>query len=166
MVRDDLSASADDQRALQGKWLMIRYEKDGLVSKSPLNALPRDLLLITGNSFELALPGRSPTDVGTFVLDCGHDPKNHHLDHHDRPEGRQSLTRDLRSDGRSTGSCHRRSLQAAADGVSRRAWQYAASSALEAEPRLVAAGSLFPQQIEKEHNGIFLAVEMADHLPP
>lgn len=69
-----MSASVDDQRAVQGKWLTIRYE-NVMVSKSPLNRLPRHLLLIAGNSVELALPGRNPTDVGTFVLDAGTIPR-------------------------------------------------------------------------------------------
>ena len=75
MARYDLSASAEHRRALQGKWLMIRYEKDGVVSKSPLHSLPRDLLTISGNSFQIALPGRSPSDEGTFVLDADTIPR-------------------------------------------------------------------------------------------
>lgn len=46
--------------------MIFRYKKDDLVSKSPLNSLPKDLLLITGNS---------PTDVRTFVLDADTIPR-------------------------------------------------------------------------------------------
>lgn len=75
MKRYDLSPTVADQRALQGIWLMIRFEHDGVISKSPLNTLPRDLLVITGNRFEIALPGRSPSDEGTFVIDADTIPK-------------------------------------------------------------------------------------------
>ncbi|WP_421580732.1 hypothetical protein [Shinella sp. M31] len=43
---------------------MIRYENGGIqqvTAQSPA----KHLLSIAGNSFELARPGRSPTDVGT-----------------------------------------------------------------------------------------------------
>lgn len=64
-----------DLQKLQGKWLQVRFEENGIVNPPDTHSAPGAILTIDGNSFHVGVPGYETILEGTFALDARTSPK-------------------------------------------------------------------------------------------
>ncbi|NBN64480.1 TIGR03067 domain-containing protein [Pannonibacter tanglangensis] len=65
-----------DLETLQGRWLQVRFEENGLVDPPDSHGLPGAITTITGTRFHVAIPGGETILEGLFELDATTQPKS------------------------------------------------------------------------------------------
>jgi len=68
--------TALDLRRLQGDWIQVRFEENGIADPPDDHSAPGAILTIRGESFRVAVPGEPPILEGSFVLDASTTPKS------------------------------------------------------------------------------------------
>lgn len=65
-----------DLQALQGRWLQVRFEENGLINPPDSHGLPGAITTINGTGFHVAVPGQDTILEGVFELDATCKPKS------------------------------------------------------------------------------------------
>ena len=69
-------AAIADIQMLQGQWLQIRFEENGVVNPTDSHSAPGAVTTIEGNSFHVGVAGQETILRGTFTLDATTVPKS------------------------------------------------------------------------------------------
>ncbi|MFC3073073.1 TIGR03067 domain-containing protein [Shinella pollutisoli] len=70
------NSTARDLRMLQGEWMQVRFEENGVADAPDEHSAPGAILTIRGQAFRVAVPGAAPILEGRFVLDASTVPKS------------------------------------------------------------------------------------------
>lgn len=71
-----MDGTARDLRRLQGEWMQVRFEENGIQDAPDDHSAPGAVLTIRGETFHVAVPGGAPILEGRFVLDAATAPKS------------------------------------------------------------------------------------------
>jgi len=66
----------DDLTTLQGQWLQVRFEENGVIEPPDIHGGNGAITTIAGNTFSVSLPGGDILLAGRFVLDPTTRPKS------------------------------------------------------------------------------------------
>jgi uncharacterized protein (TIGR03067 family) len=69
-------ATIADLQMLQGSWLQVRFEENGVANPEDSHSAPGAFLTIEGGSFHVGVPEKETILKGTFTLDATTFPKS------------------------------------------------------------------------------------------